>query len=148
VERDGEIVFRPLRAIIAGAVFPMVFAPRLRMVFRIILGDEHPVDGICSLPVLRLLSGSVYRGMLQTELVRRWGALVGIVVSNSLYTFGPQHFYSFFSARSLAASQFASIFAIGLVFAMVFRRSGNLWLVGVMHAIGNSIIAGTFGAIR
>lgn len=90
----------------------------------------------------------LYRGMLQTELVRRWGVLVGIVVSNSLYTFGPQHFYYFFSARSLAISQFASIFAIGLLFAMVFRRSGNLWLVGVMHAIGNSIIAGTFGAIR
>jgi membrane protease YdiL (CAAX protease family) len=37
----------------------------------------------------------MYRGILQTELVRRWGPLWGILVSNSLFTFGPLHFYRF-----------------------------------------------------
>lgn len=133
---------------VAGVVFPMMFAHRLRMVF----AQSSAASILWTTFVPYMFWGFhqevLYRGMLQTELVRRWGAVVGIIVANALYTFGPQHFYYFFSARSLAASQFASIYAIGLVFAMVFRRSGNLWLVGVMHAIGNSIIAGTFGAIR
>ena len=33
----------------------------------------------------------VYRGMLQSELVRRWGAFAGVLVANLLYTFGPLH---------------------------------------------------------
>ena len=39
---------------------------------------------------------------------------------------------------------FAAIFAIGGFFALVFARSGNLWIVGVFHAIGNA----AFGAIH
>src|SRR5207245_2627632 len=35
----------------------------------------------------------MYRGILQTELTRRWGSLPGILVGNTLYTFGPLHLY-------------------------------------------------------
>ena len=35
----------------------------------------------------------MYRGILQTELVRRWGVVPGILVSNTAYTFGPLHVY-------------------------------------------------------
>ena len=82
----------------------------------------------------------VYRGMVQSELVRRWGAPVGILVANVLYTFGPLHWYYFASPASLAVPMFAAIFAIGLFFGVLYQRSGNLWIVGVMHAIGNAYV--------
>jgi len=34
------------------------------------------------------------------------------------------------------------LFAIGLFFAAVFQRSGNLWMVGVFHGIGDAYISG------
>lgn len=84
-----------------------------------------------------------YRGMLQTELVRRWSAIGGIIAANVLYTFGPLHSYYFFSPASTAVPMFAAIFAIGLFFGVAFRRSNNLWIVAIMHAIGNAYIAGS-----
>ena len=84
----------------------------------------------------------VYRGILQTELVRRLGALSGILIGNLLFTFGPLHFYHFRDATS-AVSMFAGIFAIGLFFAVLFQRSGNLWMVGVFHGLGDAHINGT-----
>lgn len=85
---------------------------------------------------------TLYRGILQTELVRRWGAVRGVVVSNVLFTFGPLHFYHFGDPAS-AAAMFAGIFAIGLFFVVIFLRSGNLWMVAVFHGIGNCYIDGT-----
>ena len=34
---------------------------------------------------------------------------------------------------------FASIFAIGL-FGLLFKRSGNLWIVAVIHGIGDAYV--------
>jgi len=82
----------------------------------------------------------VYRGMVQLELIRRWRAPAGIVVANMLYTFGPLHWNYFGARASVAGPMFAAIFAIGLFFGVVYRRSGNLWIVAVFHAIGNAYI--------
>lgn len=87
----------------------------------------------------------VYRGMVQLELVRRWGAPIGIFVTNALYTFGPLHWYYFASRASLAVPMFASIFVIGLFFGVLYRRSGNLWIVAIFHAIGNAYIVWSVG---
>jgi uncharacterized protein len=86
----------------------------------------------------------VYRGVLQTELVRRWGSRTGIWVSNLIFTFGPLHAYHFRVARTNASHLwiFAAIFAIGLLFAVIFRRSGNLWIVGILHGLGDWFIDG------
>ncbi len=86
----------------------------------------------------------LYRGVLQTELVRRWGARTGILVSNLVFTFGPLHAYHFRTARVNPSHLwiFAAIFAIGLFFAFIFRRSGNLWIVGIMHGLGDWFIDG------
>jgi membrane protease YdiL (CAAX protease family) len=83
--------------------------------------------------------------MLQSELVRRWGALAGILVANVLYTFGPLH-WNYWSPVNLP--MFAAIFAIGLFFGTLFHRSGNLWIVAIMHGIGNAYIVGSLGATR
>jgi uncharacterized protein len=90
----------------------------------------------------------VYRGMVQTELVRRWGAVAGILVANALYAFGPLHWRYFQSDPARAVPMFASILAIGLFFGALYHRSGNLWIVGSMHAIGNAYIMSTVGATR
>ena len=86
----------------------------------------------------------VYRGILQTELVRRWGTLSGILTSNLLFTFGPLHAYHFLLARGNPSHLwiFAATFGIGLFFAILFKRSGNLWMVGIMHGIGDWFIDG------
>jgi membrane protease YdiL (CAAX protease family) len=90
----------------------------------------------------------VYRGILQSEFVRRWGALIGILSANVFYTFGPLHWYYFAAQRSLAVPMFASTFAIGLFFGFLFWRSGNLWIVAVIHGIGNAYIVGSLSATR
>jgi uncharacterized protein len=82
----------------------------------------------------------VYRGILQTAIVSRWGPLLGILLANTLFTFGPLHFYHFYDVSP--APMFAGIFAIGLLFSVLFWRSRNLWLVGVLHGIGNAYIEG------
>jgi CAAX protease family protein len=134
--------------IIANAVFLMMLGAKLAQAF----SDRSASSVILMTFVPYLLTGFrqevIYRGMLQTELVRRWGPLTGIPISNALYTFGPQHYYYFGSRPSLAFPMFAAIFTMGLVFAMVYRRSGNLWIVGIMHAIGNAYMATAIGGIR
>jgi len=85
----------------------------------------------------------LYRGILQTELVRRWGILPGIFASNLVFTFGPLHAYHFQAAKNPSHLWiFAAIFAIGLLFAIIFKRSGNLWIIGTMHGLGDWFIDG------
>ena len=86
----------------------------------------------------------LYRGLLQTELVRRWGSVIGILTSNLIFTFGPLHAYHFSAARRDPSHLwiFAGIFSIGLYFAVLYRRSGNLWIVGPLHGLGDFFIDG------
>lgn len=134
--------------LISNVLFPVVFAAQLRKV----LGEATSLIPTVTVFVPYLVFGFyqevLYRGMLQTELVRRWGLVAGILVSNALYTFGPLHYYYFSSGASLAVPMFAAIFGMGLVFAGIFRRSENLWIVGVMHALGNAYIVTSLGPVR
>jgi membrane protease YdiL (CAAX protease family) len=134
--------------VIANIVFPLVFAGRLRL----ILAQPYVLSTVRNEFVPYLFYGFyqevVYRGILQSELVRRWGALIGILVANVFYTFGPLHWYHFSSPSSVAVPMFASIFAIGLFFGVLFRRSGNLWIVAVIHGIGNAYIVGSLSSAR
>lgn len=86
----------------------------------------------------------LYRGVLQTELVRRWGPLTGILASNLVFTFGPLHAYHFLIAYKHPSHLwiFVGIFSIGLFFALIYWRSGNLWIVGIMHGLGDWFIDG------
>jgi CAAX protease family protein len=134
--------------VIANVVFPLVFASRLRL----ILAQPASLTTIWNVFVPYLFFGFyqevVYRGILQSELVRRWGAFAGIPSANALYTFGPLHWYYFAAQGSLAVPMFAAIFAIGLFLGVLFWRSGNLWIVAVIHGIGNSYIVGSLSAAR
>ena len=128
--------------VIANIIFLTIMAGPLR---RIIAGPSA-VDRVWMVFLPYLLWGFyqelMYRGILQTELTRRWGQWPGLIVSNLLYTFGPLHFYHF-ARGSAAIPTFAAVFAIGLFFGLMFQRSGNLWLPAVFHGIGNMYIDGT-----
>lgn len=90
----------------------------------------------------------VYRGLVQTELVRRWGAWAGIVAANLLYTFGPLH-ANYYSLRGeLAVTMFVAVFVVGLFFGALYHRSGNLWLPASFHAIGNAAMVSHVGALQ
>jgi len=112
--------------VIANVVFPMVLGAEIT--------DRVAQPGLASslwtvfVPYLffGFYQELVYRGMVQSELVRRWGVGLGILVAKVLYTFGPLHWDYFSSRTSLAVPMFASIFGIGLFFGFVYRRSGNL----------------------
>ncbi len=129
--------------VLANVVFCFLFAKRLGRV----LTDPTTRSTAWVVLVTYLLWGFyqevIYRGILQTELIRRWGAIVGILVSNVLYTFGPLHFYHFSAGSPVSRLMiFAAIFFIGLFFGVLFRRSGNLWIVGIFHGVGDSYITG------
>ena len=126
---------------IANVVFSILFMDRLRAI-----PIEPSLWGRVGLVLAaNFLWGFyqevVYRGILQTELVRRMGSLRGILVANVLFTFGPLHFDHFYQPSP--ALMFGGIFAIGLFFAVLFQRSGNLAIVGIFHGLGDSYILGT-----
>ena len=83
----------------------------------------------------------VYRGILQSELVRRFGVIAGVVVANIAFTFGPLHFYEFSGSSSpeTLAIFFAATFATGLIFGYIVYRTRNVVLVGILHGIGDAI---------
>lgn len=80
----------------------------------------------------------LYRGILQTELIKRWGFWVGTIISNLVFTFGPEHFHFYKSAHI----GFVFMFGLGLLFSFIFYRSRNLVAVGIWHGIGNVFIDG------
>jgi membrane protease YdiL (CAAX protease family) len=86
----------------------------------------------------------LYRGILQTELVRRWGPVVGVLTSNLFFTFGPLHAYHFRIARVHPSHLwiFAGIFSIGLFFSILFQRSRNLGMIAILHGLGDWFIDG------
>jgi CAAX protease family protein len=134
--------------IIANVVFPMAVGSGLVRTF-----TEQPASTVLWLTFIPYLFKGffqevLYRGMLQTELVRRWGTLTGITVSNAFYTFGPQHYRYFTTRPSLAVPMFGAIFGIGLLFAVIYHRSRNLWIIGIMHAIGNAYMVTVLGRMQ
>ncbi|HNR77730.1 MAG TPA: CPBP family intramembrane metalloprotease [Parvularculaceae bacterium] len=84
---------------------------------------------------------AIYRGVLQTALVRRLGAVAGVILANIAFTFGPLHYYHF-AESSNPLTMFGAIFAIGLLFGVIRRRSDNLIIVGVLHGVGDWYLTG------
>lgn len=125
---------------VATGIFSLLFADRLRKIAAEPAAWRPAGLMLVTYFVWGFYQELVYRGILQTELVRRFGPWPGILVSNSLYTFGPLHLYHFSGASPLP--MFAAIFAIGLFFAVLLRRSGNLYMVGMFHGLGDSYFTG------
>ena len=121
--------------VLANVVFALLFAGRI-----------HGSSAIGLVVAANFLWGFhqelVYRGMLQTELVRRLGPAAGILIANLLFTFGPLHFYHL--SRPSPWPMMAGIFVIGLFFALLYHRSRNLWLAAIFHGIGSGWMLAAF----
>ena len=81
----------------------------------------------------------IYRGFIQTELTRRFDAATAILLANIIFTLGPLHFYHLYNGNYMIL---AATFGIGLIFGILYHRSYNLWIVGILHGIGNWFLAG------
>ncbi|HUS03285.1 MAG TPA: type II CAAX endopeptidase family protein [Chitinophagaceae bacterium] len=81
----------------------------------------------------------IYRGFIQTELTRRYDAVTAIILANIIFTFGPLHIYQLYQGKFLLIG---ATFLIGLLFGILYHRSYNLWIVGILHGIGNWFLVG------
>jgi uncharacterized protein len=120
---------------LAAVAFSFVFADHLRALL-----DRHGLVGFLLFSVLTgLLWGMVqeflYRGWLQTELTRRFGAVAGLLAANTVFTFGPLHLNYLVGANGVQWAGLAAVFGIGLLFGLVYYRSGNLWIPAVLHGL-------------
>jgi hypothetical protein len=77
----------------------------------------------------------LYRGWLQTELTRRFGAVAGLLVATAVFAFGPLHLDYLVAPTGVRWPGLAAIFGVGLVFGLVYLRSGNLWIPAVLHGL-------------
>ena len=121
--------------VIVNVLFPLVHALSLgepiATVYASVLGGSYVFYF-----VFGIVQEVAYRGLLQTELTRRWGAPIGILVANSAYTFGPLHLDYYLRVPSVALTLFAATFCVGLLFSLHFHRSRNLCIVALMHGCG------------
>ncbi|MEO8673864.1 MAG: type II CAAX endopeptidase family protein [Tahibacter sp.] len=120
---------------LALVIFSLIFRNHLSMLI-----EQHGLVGFVFFSVLMgLLWGMVqeflYRGWLQTGLTRRFGAVAGVLVANAAYTFGPLHLNFLLGADGVHWGSLAAIFGIGLIFGILYYRSGNLWLPAVLHGL-------------
>lgn len=78
-----------------------------------------------------------YRGVLQPALTKFMGPVAGILAANLVFTFGLLHMsvYDGLTADFAGLMAFAPIFGIGLLFGVMYQRSGNLWLPAIMHGL-------------
>jgi membrane protease YdiL (CAAX protease family) len=133
--------------VIANVVFPLLLAGPI--IAR--LDQTGMAARLASVFVPYLFFGFyqevVYRGMLQSALERRLGAVLAVVVANVLFTLGPLHWDYLASSSTSAVPMLAAIFGIGLYFGALYQRSRNLWMPAVFHAIGNAYMIWAAGPI-
>jgi membrane protease YdiL (CAAX protease family) len=112
--------------LLALPAFTFVFRDRLRELIEL----HGPIGFVVFSVLTGLAWGAVqeflYRGWQQTELTRRFGGLPGLLVANLVFTFGPLHLDHVLSPDGPRWGTLAAIFGIGLLFGLIYRRSGNL----------------------
>lgn len=124
---------------LAIVVFLMLFGRRLGL----FEGSLSVSVSVMAAAATQLLWGFyqevIYRGILQTELMRRFGTIAGALVANLAFTFGPLHFYHLRDIDSPLSTvvMMTAIFFIGLIFSIVFARARNVAVVGILHGVGN-----------
>jgi len=120
-----------------SAVFTLMFWAYLSDLFRKYGLVEFVLFSVVTGLVWGFTQEVIFRGMLQTEFDRRFGPWVGVLSANFIFTFGPLHFnyYNFGADANIQWGMFGVIFAIGLLFGVLYQRSGNLWLPAIFHGM-------------
>lgn len=120
---------------LAALVFALVFRTHLQA-----LWQSHGTAGFVVFSLATGLAwGAIqellYRGWLQTELTRRFGAWAGLLLANLAFTFGPLHLDYLTDPQGPRWLGLLAVFGIGLLFGTLYRRSGNLWLPALLHGL-------------
>lgn len=128
-----EVLYAVQVGVIAAVAFTFLF----RAHFTALLARGLPEFATIVLTGLVWGAGQefLYRGWLQSELVRRFGAIAGVLVANLAFTFGPLHANWLLAPGGTQWGMLGAIFAIGLLFGVVFQRSGNLWIPALLHGL-------------
>jgi len=91
---------------------------------------HHPVNVLASIAVIGLLvplaEELLFRGLIQSYLVKRWGAFLGILVS-SLW----------FALLHIDLALFVPLLLIGLALGYVRHHFDSLWAAVVLHSLNN-----------
>lgn len=82
----------------------------------------------------------VYRGYLMPHISKLWGDKVSIIATSIMFTL----FHAF--NPGLTYMPILNLTVFGFVFAMVYYRTGNMWLTGAMHAVWNFSQGFIFGS--
>jgi membrane protease YdiL (CAAX protease family) len=92
----------------------------------------------------------VFRGVLQSSLIRRYGLCAGIFLTNLAW--GAYHFridlYSRRSANFILLEMVYRIIiclALGYVLSWLTLRSGSIWPAAVTHTVSNMFVMASFG---
>jgi membrane protease YdiL (CAAX protease family) len=83
---------------------------------------------LTAIVVAPVFEETLFRGFLFQGFARSWGPLLGAVASAALFALAHQQL-----------SVFVPFFALGLILAWVFYRSGSLWTNIAVHALFNGI---------
>lgn len=120
---------------LAAVVFAIVFRGHLTA----LLEQRGPVGFVLFSVLTGLVWGFVqellYRGWLQTELTRRFGAVAGLLAANVVFTLGPLHLDYLAGSGGVRWAGLLAVFGIGLFFGFLYRRSGNVWIPAVLHGL-------------
>ncbi|BDA64127.1 CPBP family intramembrane glutamic endopeptidase [Actinomyces capricornis] len=82
----------------------------------------------------------VYRGYLMPHLSRLWGDKASIIVTSLFFT-------AFHAANpGLTFMPILNLTVFGFVFALLYYRTGNMWLTGASHAVWNFSQGFIFGS--
>lgn len=123
--------------------------------------SPHPIFSsyIQNLPEARLLlmglpalaEEIVFRGLLQSSLIQRYGLYAGIFLTN--LTWGAFHFRGDFYARQSSIgvilleifTRILFCLALGYVLSWLTLRSGSIWPAAVTHTVSNVLVMAAFG---
>lgn len=113
------------------------------------LWAEHGIGPVFGLLLAQLAGNALYeealfRGFLLDQLVlklrdRRFGFELALVGSQATFALAhvPSRLYQGFAPVALAESV-GLLFLLGLLFALVYYRTGNLWIAVGLHALSNA----------
>jgi membrane protease YdiL (CAAX protease family) len=128
--------------VVSMSVYGILFGPPPEQ--NIMKDFPHTGSGIVlfaltAIVVAPVFEETFFRGFLFQGFSRSWGPAVGAVASASLFALAHQQL-----------SVFVPFFALGLVLAWVFYRSGSLWTNIAVHASFNCVsvlVWAAFGAV-
>lgn len=131
----GERLYASQLLPLVVVLFALLFGEHLGALWELHSAAGFLVYSVATGLAWGMVQEFLYRGWLQTELTRRFGAVTGLLAANTLFTFGPLHLDYVFAPGGTNWIGLGAIFAIGLLFGVIYLRSGNLWIVALLHGL-------------